>query len=144
MDEADVDSHIREALNSLNAAVEAALREALASPIDLGHSQRLQFEVSYPTFGITLVQTGAEIIEESAIDDALPPSLFDLAAEADLDLWPVIEAALFPWFADRWGAAAGPQRCRPAYAFMHGGLDELRYDLEQRRWCEVSEVWPDE
>ena len=27
---------------------------------------------------------------------------------------------------------------------FHGGLDEPRYDLEQRQWFSVEEVWPEE
>ena len=68
-------------------------------------------------------------------------------AEYDLDALVErsgIEVELFPWFAERWEAAGGPRHCRPAYAFFHGGLDEPRYDLEQRRWCEVAEVWPED
>ena len=90
------------------------------------------------------MQTEEEIVPYSAILDALPQELRDAAAAADLDVFAGIVAELPPWLADRWQAAGGPSHYRPAYLLFHGGLDEPRYDLEQRRWCEVSEVWPGE
>jgi hypothetical protein len=144
MDEAEMRAAIRNALQSLNAATETAIRRELAEPFDLEDSERLQFEVCPHFFRITLVQTEEEIVPHSAIPDAVPRELRDAADAADLDVYAGIKAELFPWFADRWLAVGGPRHYRPAYAFFHGGLDEPRYDLEQRRWCEVSEVWPGE
>jgi hypothetical protein len=54
----------------------------------------------------------------------------------------VLDEELLPWFADRWKAAGGPGRFSPAYADFHGGLEQPRYHLEQRRWNSVAEVWP--
>jgi hypothetical protein len=142
MDEAGMRARIREALRSLNAEAEAAIRRELAGPVDLGHSGRLQFEVCPHFYGIHLVQTEEVILEDSAIPDAMPLQLHKAAYKADLDLHAALGEELFPWFAERWQAAGGPGHHRPAYAYFHGGLDEPRYDLEQRRWCEVEEVWP--
>ena len=44
MTEAELRARIRDVLCSLNVTAEAALRRELAEPIDLGHSERLQFE----------------------------------------------------------------------------------------------------
>jgi hypothetical protein len=144
MRESEMRAAIRCALQSPNAPTEAAIRRELAEPFALGHSKRLQFEVCPHFFGIKVVQTEEEIVPDSAIADAAPPEIRATAEIADLDVHAGIEAELFPWLAERWQAAGGPDHYRPAYAFFHGGLDEPRYDLEQRRWCEVSEVWPGE
>jgi hypothetical protein len=144
MDGAELRAAVRDALHSLNAAAEAAIRRELAEPIDLGHSERLQFEACPHYFGVKLVQTEEEIVPDSAISDAVPQSIWDAAEAADLSVFEAIEAELPPWLADRWQAVSGPGHYRPAYLLFHGGLDEPRYDLERRRWCEVSEVWPGE
>jgi hypothetical protein len=144
MTEADLRAGLRAALNSLNPAAEAAIKRELAAPFELGHSERLQFEVCPHFFGIKLIQTEEEIVPDSAIPDAVPQQLRQAAEAADLDVYAAIEAELFPWLAECWESAGGPRHYRPAYAFFHGGLDEPRYDLEQRRWCEVEEVWPGE
>src|SRR4051794_29376529 len=144
MGEAEMRAGVRAALQSLNAVAEAAIRRELAGPIDLGHSERLQFEACPQFFGVKLVQTEEEVVPDSAILDAIPSDLQD-AAEADgLDVFAGIEAELPAWLADRWQGIGGPGRYSPAYLLFHGGLNEPRYDLERRRWCEVSEVWPDE
>jgi hypothetical protein len=144
MSEAELREGVRVALRSLSALAEQAIRRELAAPLDLGHSERLQFEVCPYFFRIHLVQTEEEIVPDSAIPDAVTPELHEAAEAADLDVHAAIEAELFPWFAERWQAAGGPRHYRPAYAFFHGGMDEPRYDLEQCRWCEVEEVWPGE
>ena len=144
MREAEMRAGIRVALQSLNEDAERAIRQELAAPLDLGHSGRLQFEVCPYFFGIHLVQTEECILEDSVILDAMTPQLRDAADAADLDLYTALGEELFPWFAERWLAAEGPTHFRPAYAIFHGGLDEPRYDLEQRRWCSVEEVWPEE
>jgi hypothetical protein len=132
---------IREALGTLNPAVEAALRREVAGPIDLGHSGRLQFEVCPFFHGIHLVQTEEEILPDSAAHDSLPQELQDAAEAVGLDLDDAVEAELLPWLADRWLAVGGPRLYSPAYAFFHGGLEEPRYDLERRRWLSVEEVF---
>jgi hypothetical protein len=144
MGEAEMRAGVRDALGSLNAVAEAAIRRELAGPIDLGHSERLQFEACPHFFGVKLVQTEEEIVPDSAVDDAIPPALRAAAEAADLDVFEAITAELPGWLADRWQAVGGPAQYRPAYLLFHGGLDEPRFDLEQRRWCEVSEVWPGE
>jgi hypothetical protein len=144
MTEAELRVRIRDVLGSLNAVAEAAIRRELAKPIDLGHSERLQFEACPHFFGVKLVQTEEEIVPDSAIQDAIPPDLRAAAEAADLSVFEAIEAELPAWLAERWQAVGGPGHYRPAYLLFHGGLDEPRYDLEQRRWCEVSEVWPEE
>lgn len=142
MGEAEMRAGIRDALGSLNAVAEAAIRRELAAPIDLGHSERLQFEACPQFFGVKLVQTAEEIVPDSAIQDAIPSASRAAAEAGDLDLSEGIAAELPMWLADRWQAVGGPSHYRPAYLLFHGGLDEPRFDLEQRRWCEVSEVWP--
>jgi len=134
---------IRDAFRSLDAVAETAIRRELAQPVDLGHSGRLQFEACPCFFGVRLVQTSEEIIGDSAVSDAIPPEVQAAAEAADLDVYEGIEAELPPWLADRWQAVGGPAHYRPAYLLFHGGLNEPRYDLELRRWCEVSEVWPE-
>ena len=144
MTEAEVRAGVRDVLRSLNAVAEAAIRRELGEPIDLGHSERLQFEACPHFFGVKLVQTEEEIVSDSAIQDAIAPDLRAAAEAADLSVFEAIEAELPEWLAERWQAVGGPGHYRPAYLLFHGGLDEPRYDLEQRRWCEVSEVWPGE
>jgi hypothetical protein len=144
MTEAEMRASIRAVLHTLDSAAEAALRRELGQPIDLGHSERLQFEACPHFFGVKLVQTEEEIIPDYAIQDAVSEELRAGAVAADLDVHAAIESELPPWLADRWQAVGGPGHYRPAYLLFHGGLDEPRYDLEQRRWCEVSEVWPGE
>ena len=143
MTEAELRTGVRTALRSLNEVAEAAIRRELAEPIDLGHSGRLQFEACPHFFRIHLVQTEEDIVPDSAIDDSIPVELSAAAEAADLDVFEAITEELQPWLADRWQAVGGPSQYRPAYLLFHGGLDAPRYDLEQRRWCEVSEVWPD-
>lgn len=142
MNNADFRNAIRGLLGQFNHAVEEAIRRELADPIDLGHSGRLQFEVCPHFFGIHLIQTEEVVFEDCDVEDRLPIEFHAEADELDIDLHGLVAEELFPWFADRWVAADGPRHFRPAYAFYHGGLDEPRYDLEQRRWCEVEEVWP--
>src|SRR5688500_6503538 len=137
-------AEIRDALQSLNRTMEDAIRNELAKSLDLGHSGRLQFEICPFFMDITLVQTEEGLLPDSAIWNAIPQSLQERAEAADLDVHTAVSEEVLPWFAVRWQAVGGPQRFRPAYAFFHGGLDEPRYDLEQRRCCEVGEVWPDE
>lgn len=144
MVEAGMRAAIREALQSLNAAAESAIRRELSEPIDLGHSERLQFEICPQFFGITLIQTEEEIVPDSAIPDAIPQGVQAEAEAADLDLDGGIEAEVMPWIAARWVAVGGPRHYRPAYAFFHGGQNEPRFDLELGRWFKVSEVWPGE
>ena len=132
------------ALTPKCSGAEAAIRRELAELTDLGHSERLQFEACPYFFGVKLVQTEEEIVPDSAIPDAVPTELRAAAVAADLSVFEAIEAELPAWMAERWQAVGGPNHYRPAYLLFHGGLDEPRYDLEQRRWCEVSEVWPDE
>lgn len=144
MGDAEMRTVIRDALQSLNVVAEAAIRRELAEPIDLGHSEWLQFEACPHFFGVKVVQTDEEIVPDSAVQDAIPPALKAAAEAADLDVFAGIEAELPPWLADRWEAAGGPGHYRPAYLLFHGGLGEPRYNLEERRWCEVSEVWPRE
>ena len=141
MAEIDFRKAIRECLSRLDTAVEDALRRQLAGPIDLGHSGRLQFEVCPYFYGVHLVQTEEEIVPDSAVWDAVPPELRDAAEAADCDLYAAIQEELLTWFADRWQAVGGPRLYSPAYIFFHGGLDEPRYDLEQRRWLSVEEVF---
>jgi len=144
MNDAKLRTAIVEVLRSLDAETELAIRRELARVVDLGHSGRLQFEACPNFLGISLVQTEEEILADSSIDDRIPPELRDAAAAADLSVHDAIEAELPAWFADRWRGADGPLRYRPAYLFFHGGLDTPRYDLEERRWCDVTEVWPEE
>jgi hypothetical protein len=141
VDESDLRLAIRLALETLNPAVEATLRRELAVPIDLGHSDRIQFEVCPYFHGIHLIQTEEEILPDSAAQDCLPQELQDAAEAADLDLHTALGEELLPWFADRWEQVGGPALYRPAYAFFHGGLDEPRYDLERRLWLSVEEVF---
>src|SRR5262245_6017665 len=100
MTEAEMRAGIRDVLRSLNAVAEAAIRRELAEPIDLGHSERLQFEACPHFFGIKLVQTEEEIVPDSAIQNAIPPELQAAAEAADLDVFAGIEAELPPWLAD--------------------------------------------
>lgn len=144
MTENEMRAGIRDILHSLDAVAEAAIRRELAEPIDLGHSERLQFEACPFFFGVKLVQTEDEIVPDSAIPDAIPPEMEAAAEAANLDVFAGIAAELPPWLADRWQAVGGPSHYRPAYLLFHGGLDQPRYDLEKRRWCAVSEVWPEE
>lgn len=72
MTEAEMLAGIRDVLRSLNAAAQATIRRELAEPIDLGHSERLQFEACPQFFGVKPVQTEEEVITDSAIR---PPPL---------------------------------------------------------------------
>ena len=141
MDETDLRVAVRATLHTMNAAVEAALTRELAYPIDLGHSGRLQFEVCPYFYGVKLVQTENEIVEDYAIQDGMPREIGAAADAADMDLHNMIAEELFPWLADRWAAVGGPGRYHPAYLFYHDEND-VRWDLEQRRWLSVQEVWP--
>jgi hypothetical protein len=144
MTEAELRARICDVLCSLNVTTEAALRRELAEPIDLGHSERLQFEACPHFFGIKMVQTEEEIISDSAIREAVPEELWAAAETADISVFEAIEAELPAWLGERWRSVGGPHHYRPAYLVYHGGLDEPLYDLENDRWCEVSEVWPEE
>lgn len=141
MDKDDFRKGISEGLRTLNQPVEAALLRELAGPIDLGHSGRLQFEICPYFHGVHLVQTEEGILPDSAVQDCMPQQLQDAAEAADLDLHGMIAEELLPWLADRWQAVGGPREHSPAFAFFHGGLDEPRFDLEQRRWLSVEEVF---
>jgi hypothetical protein len=132
---------IRSRLARLNESTERAIRQELAEPIDLGHSGRLQFEFDPVDYGIRLVQTEEVVL--SGADDPIPNDIIEEAELAGSDLFDLLNEEVVSWFADRWEAAEGPKRYSPAYIFFHG-LDTSRYDLEQRRWCSVDEVWPDE
>lgn len=143
MDEAELREGIRDALRSLDPIVELAIRRELASQFDLGHSGRLQFEIDPAFFGIHLIQTEQEVLPGMALFDALPDGFLERGEAAGLDEQAAVGEEVVRWLADRWQAAGGPLKHRPAYCFFHGGLDAQRYDLEQRRWCPVDEVWPD-
>jgi hypothetical protein len=143
MGEGEMRAYIRDALRTLNSTAEAAIKLELAEPFDLGHSERLQFEICPHFYGVKLIQTEEEILPDNAIFDAIPVQIREAAAAADLDLYTAVEEEFLPWFAERWEAVGGPNHYRPAYTFFHGGLYMPRYDLEQRRWCEVEEVWPE-
>ncbi len=60
--EVEIRAGIRDALGSLSAVAEAAIRRELAVPIDLGPCERLQFEACPDFFGVKLVQTSEEIM----------------------------------------------------------------------------------
>jgi hypothetical protein len=108
MTEAELRAGIRDALRSLNAVAEAAISRELAGPIDLGHSERLQFEACPNFFGVKLVQTEEEILPDSAIQDVIPPELWAAAEAVDLSVFEAVEAELPAWLAERWQAAGGP------------------------------------
>jgi hypothetical protein len=144
MDEAEMRAEIRDALRSLDAAAEEAIRNELAKSFDLGHSGRLQFEIDPTFYGIHLIQTEETVVPGDSILDAIADGFLERADAAGLDPLTAVGEEVVRWLADRWEAAGGPLKYRPAYAFFHGGMDEPRYDLEQRRWCEVNEVWPEE
>jgi hypothetical protein len=134
-------SGIRNALRSLDAAVEQAIRRELAKPFELGHSGRLQFEIDPVYYDIRLVQTEETVVQR--VIEALTDDFLERAEVAGLGWIVAVSEEVVRWFADRWQAAGGPSRYHPAYAFFHGGLGSPRYDLEQRRWCEAAEVWPE-
>jgi hypothetical protein len=142
MTEADFRNALRGVLHQFDDAVETAIRRELAEPFSLGHSGRLQFEVCPHFYGIHLVQTDERILEDSAIEDAIPASIREASDETDFDLHELLGNELFPWLADRWKAGDGRSHFSPAYAYYHGSMDEPRYHLEEYRWCEVEEVWP--
>jgi hypothetical protein len=61
VDEAEMRAGIRDALRSLDAAAEEAIRNELAKSFDLGHSGRLQFEICPYFLCIHLVQTEDDV-----------------------------------------------------------------------------------
>lgn len=139
MDETTFRRNVREKHATHSSAVEELIWHQLSTDIDLGHSERLQFEIDPFSFGITLIQTEEVVFPEP--DDLIPQDPDD-----DVEKFDTLECVcdeLVSWFADRWVAAGGPARYSPAYVFFHGGMDTPRYDLEQKRWCSVEEVWPD-
>jgi hypothetical protein len=142
MEEADLRTTIQMALRSLNDTAEQAIRKELATRFDLGHSGRLQFEIDPWTYRITLTQTENDVIPGYVVLDALPSGLEETMGSAGLDVYRVLSAETIVWFAERWQAVGGPGLFRPAYAFFHGGLEQPRYDLEQRRWFAITEIWP--
>ena len=142
MGEAEFREAVGACLNDLAAPVEHALRRELADPIDPDHGRRLQFEVCPHFFGIKLVQTENDILEDYVIHDRLGQQVWDASAAADFDLHALVGNELFSWFADRWAAVSGPQQYHPAYIYYHDE-DDVRWDLEQRRWLSVQGVWPE-
>src|SRR5260370_40339697 len=102
MTEAEMRAGIRDVLCSLNAVAEAAIRRELAEPIDLGHSERLQFEACPHFFGVTLVQTEEEIVPDSAIQDAIPPDLRAAGEAAAPRVCDAIDGRAAPVPARRW------------------------------------------
>ncbi len=144
MTESELRNAIRVGFRSLDEVAEAAIREQLLHPIDLEPNGVLQFLIWADDFGIQLLQTEETIVPDFALYDAVPKGLWEPAEDLGLDLSTMICEEIAPWLADRWEAAGGPGCIRPAYAFFHGTINEPRYDLEARRWCKVSEVWPDE
>ena len=135
---------IRAALRSLGTATEQEIQNLLAKQFELGHSGRLQFEIDPIFYGIHLVQTEELVVPGDVVLDVIAIDFLERAELAGLDWIAPMREEVIRWFADRWQAVDGPLRYRPAYAFFHGGLDEPRFDLEQRRWCQISEVWPEE
>lgn len=143
-DETEVRQAIRSALHKLDASTEQALLRELAKPFDLGHSGRLQFEIDPWSLRISLIQTEEDLLANSAVIDLIPEGILDDAEAAGLDSLITMSEELVTWFAGRWQAVGGPSYYTPAYAFFHGRLGQPRYDLEQRRWCSVEEIWPEE
>ncbi len=142
MRELDTRQAVRDALHSLNRRIEQALRRELSTPLDLGHSGRLQFEIDDFDYRIHLVQTEEDVLAEDAVYQAIPKNVHDAAEEAGIELFVIITEEIVPWFAERWRSIDGPIQYSPACVFFHSGLDSPRYDMEHDRWCSVSEVWP--
>jgi hypothetical protein len=134
---------IRDALRTLDSPIEAAIRDQLSASFDLGHSERLQFEISVLDFRIHLIQTEEDVLAEFSVMDAIPQEIHDAAEVSEFDLCETIAEEVVPWFAERWRAVGGDKLYSPAYLFFHGGLESPRYDLERNRWLSVAEVWPD-
>src|SRR5437660_11002123 len=101
---------IREALRSLDAAAEKAIRSELAKSIDLGHSGRLQFEIDPALFRVHLIQTEDDVLPDMSVFDALPDGFLESAEAAGLDEQVALGEEVVRWLADRWKAAGGPLR----------------------------------
>ncbi len=136
--------HVRDSLQAWNESTESAIRHELAKRFDLGHSERLQFEIDPFFLGIHLIQTEETILEGDVIHDTISFESMESFKESGVDTFAVISDEIVLWFADRWLATDGPKLYSPAYVFFHGGLEAPRYDLEHRCWRTVGEIWPDE
>jgi hypothetical protein len=130
-------------LERLNSVVEQALQRELTKPIDLDHNDRLLFEVDGLYYGISLVQTEEAILPTAweVIDEGIPIHEQEAAEQSGIHISELIHQEFFPWFADRWDRVDGPKQYHPAYAFYHGGLYTPRYDLEQRRWFTIEDLF---
>ncbi len=143
MNESEFRIHVQQALNTLNAQVEAAIAHELNCVSDLGHSERLHFEAQPNDFSICLIQTETDVVPLNAVDEAISFDAMEEAEESGIDWYTCISDELVQWFADRWTAVDGPQKFSPAYLFFHWGLESPRLELEQREWFTVQQVWPE-
>src|SRR5438874_8861718 len=98
VDETELRAGIRNALRSLDSAVERAIRHELAGEFDLGHSGRLQFEVDPAFFGIHLVQTEGGLLPDMAVIDALPEGFLERAEASGLDEQAAVGEEVVRWF----------------------------------------------
>ena len=126
---------VRPYLDRQNERLAAALRQVLAEPIVLGPGRRIQFEIDPWYHGIWLCTTEAVIMDDGwymELMKELPDDLLEEVLE-------VVNDMVLHWLADAWQRVGGPQRYRPAFAFLHGYPEQ--FDLEQRRWLSVKEAF---
>ncbi|MEP7274016.1 MAG: hypothetical protein ABI882_21130 [Acidobacteriota bacterium] len=124
---------VRSYLDRHTSELDAALRHVLAEPITLEPGRCIQFEVDPWYYGIHLCATEEIVMGDDWLLGELLQNLSDEVLEKVLE---VVTELLINWLADAWERVGGPQRYRPAFAFLHGYREQ--FDLEQRRWLSES------
>jgi len=116
--------------------LDAALRAVLAEPIVLPSGRFLQFEICPWYQSIFLCTNETPVMDNDWLQAAL---LNDLTDDMFDQIRDGINSMVLLWLADSWERVGGPQRYRPAYAFLHGYREQ--FDLEQRCWLSVQRVF---
>jgi len=126
-------------MEQLNESVEQSLVQELNNEFNLGHSGILQFEIDPFDFRIFLIQTENDIVEEFNVSYEIEVE----AEENDLDVNQMIRNEIVLWFSERWMNINGPKYYTLAYLYFHSGLEAPRFNLVDKKWVNVENIWPE-